>query len=141
MLDGINRPHLLITDAYNADNKTPRRRVCDETLMSKSVVWRRVCVCDEMLMTMSWPLIKKFPTDILWLLSYCDIWAENKHILGMEYLRQACTEYSVGHCLAKIVETMRRDGNVLICVDTARRVLELAQLLVRDICKKYTQCI
>jgi Cft2 family RNA processing exonuclease len=26
---------------------------------------------------------------------------------------------------------MRRDGNVLICVDTAGRVLELALLLVR----------
>ena len=35
LLDGINRPHLLITDAYNVDSKTPRRRVCDETLMSK----------------------------------------------------------------------------------------------------------
>ena len=28
---------------------------------------------------------------------------------------------------------MRRDGNVLICVDTAGRVLELAQLLVSDV--------
>jgi cleavage and polyadenylation specificity factor subunit 2 len=33
--------------------------------------------------------------------------------------------------LATILETMRRDGNVLICVDTAGRVLELALLLVR----------
>jgi len=32
---------------------------------------------------------------------------------------------------ATILETMRRDGNVLICVDTAGRVLELALLLVR----------
>lgn len=30
---------------------------------------------------------------------------------------------------AAILETMRRDGNVLICVDTAGRVLELALLL------------
>jgi Cft2 family RNA processing exonuclease len=32
--------------------------------------------------------------------------------------------------LATILETVRRDGNVLICVDTAGRVLELALLLV-----------
>ena len=35
MLDGISRPHLLITDAYNADYVSKRRRVCDETLMSE----------------------------------------------------------------------------------------------------------
>jgi Cft2 family RNA processing exonuclease len=33
---------------------------------------------------------------------------------------------------------MRRDGNVLICVDTAGRVLELALLLVRFIIHKKT---
>lgn len=31
--------------------------------------------------------------------------------------------------LANIMETLRNDGNVLIAVDTAGRVLELAQLL------------
>ena len=34
--------------------------------------------------------------------------------------------------LETILDTMRRDGNVLICVDTAGRVLELALLLVID---------
>ena len=38
--------------------------------------------------------------------------------------------------LATILETMRRDGNVLICVDTAGRVLELALLLVRFLIHK-----
>ncbi|CAF5229882.1 unnamed protein product, partial [Rotaria magnacalcarata] len=46
------------------------------------------------------------------------------------------TKYSQGQrktkdaqLLTTILETMRRDGNVLICVDTAGRVLELALLL------------
>ena len=33
---------------------------------------------------------------------------------------------------ANILQTMRRDGNVLIAVDTAGRVLELAHLLVNS---------
>ena len=32
----------------------------------------------------------------------------------------------------KIVNTLRKNGNVLICVDTAGRVLELSQLLVQS---------
>ena len=32
---------------------------------------------------------------------------------------------------ATILQTMRNDGNVLVAVDTAGRMLELAQLLVR----------
>ena len=32
---------------------------------------------------------------------------------------------------ATILTTMRRDGNVMVAVDTAGRMLELAQLLVR----------
>lgn len=32
---------------------------------------------------------------------------------------------------ANILNTLRRNGNVLIAVDTAGRVLELSQLLVR----------
>ena len=63
ILDSIGRPHLLITDAYNADYTHARRRLRDEQLMTH------------------------------------------------------------------IIQTMRNDGNVLICVDTAGRVLELAQLL------------
>ena len=63
VLDSIGRPHLLITDAYNADYAHARRRLRDEQLMTH------------------------------------------------------------------IIKTMRNDGNVLICVDTAGRVLELAQLL------------
>ena len=35
---------------------------------------------------------------------------------------------------ATILQTMRNDGNVMIAVDTAGRMLELAQLLVRTIC-------
>lgn len=34
--------------------------------------------------------------------------------------------------LDKIVNTLRKNGNVLICVDTAGRVLELSQLLVTN---------
>ena len=33
-------------------------------------------------------------------------------------------------CTDNILTTLRRDGNVLIAVDTAGRVLELSQLLV-----------
>lgn len=33
---------------------------------------------------------------------------------------------------ATILQTMRNDGNVLVAVDTAGRMLELAQLLVRN---------
>jgi len=35
MLDAINRPHLLITDAFNADYVQARRMQRDEQLMSK----------------------------------------------------------------------------------------------------------
>ena len=34
-------------------------------------------------------------------------------------------------CLDEMLTTTRRDGNVLIVVDTAGRVLELSQLLVK----------
>ena len=34
---------------------------------------------------------------------------------------------------ATILQTMRNDGNVLVAVDTAGRMLELAQLLVRSL--------
>ena len=34
-------------------------------------------------------------------------------------------------CLDEMLQTARRDGNVLIVVDTAGRVLELSQLLVK----------
>ena len=37
----------------------------------------------------------------------------------------------LGICLDEMLQTARRDGNVLIVVDTAGRVLELSQLLVR----------
>jgi Cft2 family RNA processing exonuclease len=40
--------------------------------------------------------------------------------------------------LATILDTMRRDGNVLICVDTAGRVLELALLLVMRAMKSHS---
>ena len=60
----LSRPHLLITDAFNALYMQNRRRNRDEQLMTL------------------------------------------------------------------IVQTLRSDGNVLIAVDTAGRVLELAQLLV-----------
>ncbi|KAK2191744.1 hypothetical protein NP493_46g01093 [Ridgeia piscesae] len=63
VLDGIGRPHILITDAYNADYIQARRRLRDEQLMTN------------------------------------------------------------------ILQTMRNNGNVLVAVDTAGRVLELAQLL------------
>ena len=62
-LDSINRPHLLITDAYNADYRHIKRSLREE------------------------------------------------------------------HLVAHITKTMRNDGNVLICTDTAGRVLDLAQLL------------
>ena len=35
MLDAINRPHLLITDAFNADYVQARRMQRDEQLLSK----------------------------------------------------------------------------------------------------------
>ena len=37
----------------------------------------------------------------------------------------------LGICLDEMLQTARRDGNVLIVVDTAGRVLELSQLLVK----------
>lgn len=63
LLDGIVRPHLLITDAFNADCVQNRRMQRDEQLMNT------------------------------------------------------------------ILQTVRNDGNVLIAIDTAGRVLELAHLL------------
>ena len=44
------------------------------------------------------------------------------------------TDWSLLHFISlsdKIVNTLRKNGNVLISVDTAGRVLELSQLLVR----------
>jgi len=46
------------------------------------------------------------------------------------------TIYSYCCLLATILQTVRNDGNVLIAIDTAGRVLELAQLLV---CTSYIQ--
>ncbi len=37
---------------------------------------------------------------------------------------------SLTHSTANVLNTLRRDGNILIAVDTAGRVLELSQLLV-----------
>lgn len=51
-------------------------------------------------------------------------------VLCLILLRSACFEGpSFRSCLANVLETLRGDGNVLIAVDTAGRVLELAQLL------------
>ncbi|ELU12868.1 hypothetical protein CAPTEDRAFT_155355 [Capitella teleta] len=63
VLETINRPHLLITDAYNADFNQARRRLRDEQLMTT------------------------------------------------------------------ILQTLRNDGNCLVALDTAGRILELAHLL------------
>ena len=41
------------------------------------------------------------------------------------------SKHNVTYISATILQTMRRDGNVMIAVDTAGRMLELAQLLVR----------
>ncbi len=43
-----------------------------------------------------------------------------------------CSKLSVFFSKANILKTLRSDGNVLIAVDTAGRVLELSQLLVSN---------
>ena len=52
-------------------------------------------------------------------------------MFGVAFMILRCCLYSFVFAPAKIIETMRSDGNVLIAVDTAGRVLELAILLVR----------
>ena len=84
VFDSLSRPHLLITDAYNALSVQARRKERDKALLGECWVGFRV-------------------------------------------------ETGIGNCLSildKIVNTLRKNGNVLICVDTAGRVLELSQLLV-----------
>lgn len=48
------------------------------------------------------------------------------------YLQYDFYLISVWFLSATILQTMRNDGNVLVAVDTAGRMLELAQLLVRN---------
>ena len=79
VFDNFSRPHLLITDAYNALSVQARRKERDKALLGTYPIAT----------TASFPYI----TD-------------------------------------KIVNTLRKNGNVLIAVDTAGRVLELSQLLV-----------
>lgn len=84
MLESLSRPHLLITDAYNALNVQARRKERDQALLSKSMLpWEH--------------------------------WLPWEHYCSL---------------LANILKTLRSNGNILIAVDTAGRVLELSQLLV-----------
>jgi len=46
VLDGLTRPHLLITDAFNANYTQARRRLRDEQLMSK-LCWPIIFVYSE----------------------------------------------------------------------------------------------
>ena len=81
VFDNFSRPHLLITDAYNALSVQARRKERDKALLGA------------------------YPIATTASIPYITI-------------------------LDKIVNTLRKNGNVLIAVDTAGRVLELSQLLV-----------
>lgn len=54
---------------------------------------------------------------------------QSEIVLCLILLQSTCFIGFFCSCLANVLETLRGDGNVLIAVDTAGRVLELAQLL------------
>ena len=57
LFEGISRPSLLITDAFNADYVQPRRRLRDEQLMSKFRILGRDHILDKL------PLSEVFPQE------------------------------------------------------------------------------
>lgn len=92
-LERLQRPSLLITDAFNATYQQARRRTRDEKLMSKS---------------------------------HCFL-LKLKLYLKRKRVSNSCVHYFFH--VANILQTLRGGGNVLVSVDTAGRVLELAHML------------
>ncbi len=148
VLESLARPHLLITDAYNALNVQARRKERDQALLSESLPaeswWLSFVSClffppslSPSLPTFLPPSSSPPPS----LPPYLPPSPSFPHSLPPSpppppSLHSSHTLSAASHSLtlANVLNTLRRDGNILIAVDTAGRVLELSQLLV----KKYS---
>lgn len=128
-LESISRPSLLITDSFNATYVQPRRKQRDEMLLSKLFLWHSTVFC--------W-IVSPFLNISVWSLCFSQVswmWQFFAHFCSAVYVEFdraveiICLICDILFLTANVMETLRGDGNVLIAVDTAGRVLELAQLL------------
>ncbi|UYV67077.1 CPSF2 [Cordylochernes scorpioides] len=108
-LETVIKPSVLITDAYNASYNQIRRRVRDEQLMSRFL--------PNTLLSLSF------------VVEACNFLQPGISNLVFEKFLQWPSILAKAYPTTNILQTLRGNGNVLICVDTAGRVLELTHML------------